>query len=210
MKAKTTVFGRILKCYNLPLEEVNDLNIQYEKEKSKLNSFGHRLAGRLDSELEFTNLIQSTNIFKSITDCLTDYIDTLEKVNLFEGNKGLEILSCWVNDMKEGEYNPPHTHHDLTGWSTVLFLKVPEYINDTKDPHKFKDGMLGFISHDSIGTTWAEPKVGEFYIFEAKHQHMVMPFKTKPKGKIRRTMSFNFVQKVLENERRSRYDTWLP
>ena len=69
--------------------------------------------------------------------------------------------------------------------------------------------MLGFISHDSIGTTWAEPKVGEFYIFEAKHQHMVMPFKTKPKGKIRRTMSFNFVQKILENERRSRYDTWL-
>ena len=210
MKAKTTVFGRRLKCYNLPLEEVNDLNIQYEKEKSKLNSFGHRLAGRLDSELEFTNLIQSTKIFKSITDCLTDYIDTLEKVNLFEGNKDLEILSCWVNDMKEGEYNPPHTHHDLTGWSTVLFLKVPEYIDDTKDPHKFKDGMLGFISHDSIGTTWTEPKVGEFYIFEAKHQHMVMPFKTKPKGKIRRTMSFNFVQKVLENERRSRYDTWLP
>ena len=56
MKAKTTVFGRILKCYNLPLEEVNDLNIQYEKEKSKLNSFGHRLAGRLDSELEFNTI----------------------------------------------------------------------------------------------------------------------------------------------------------
>ena len=49
MKAKTTVFGRILKCYNLPLEEVNDLNIQYEKEKSKLNSFGHRLAGRFNT-----------------------------------------------------------------------------------------------------------------------------------------------------------------
>jgi len=210
MKAKTTVFGRILKCYDLPLEEVNDLNIQYEKEKSKLNSFGHRLAGRLDSELEFTHLLGQTKLAKTIGECLNDYIDTIEKLGIFNEEKKLHILSCWVNDMKEGEYNPPHTHHDLTGWSTVLFLKVPEYIDDTKDPHKFKDGMLGFISHDSIGTTWAEPKVGEFYIFEAKHQHMVMPFKTKPKGKIRRTMSFNFVQKILENERRSRYDTWLP
>ena len=41
-----------------------------------------------------------------------------------------------------------------------------------------------------------EPKVGEFYIFEAKHQHCVMPFKVKNKGDIRRSMSFNFIEKV--------------
>jgi hypothetical protein len=195
MKASTLIFGRIVKCYELPIDAIDDLNNKYEKWKNKLPSFGHRLAGRLDSELQFTNLLEETKISKYLVDCMHDYVDMLEKVSLLEEKKPLEILSCWINDMKEGEYNPPHTHHDGTGWSTVLFLKVPEFINDAKDPHKFKDGQLGFVGHDGISTLWKEPKVGEFYIFEAKHQHCVMPFKTKIKGDVRRSMSFNFVSK---------------
>lgn len=195
MKAKTSIFGRIVKCYNLPLDGIEDLNKKYEEVKKDLNSYGKRLAGRLDSELDFTQIIQSTTLFPTIVDCMQDYIETLEKVNLFKGNKHLDILSCWINDMKEGEYNPPHTHHDLTGWSTVLFLKVPEFVNDVKDPHKFKDGQLGFIECNGVGTVWSKPEVGEFYIFEAKHQHCVMPFKVKKKGDIRRSMSFNFIVK---------------
>ena len=196
MRSQTTIFGRIVKCYNLPIDKINKLNFKYEKEKEKLNSFNHRLAGRLDSELEFTNILQSTDIFEDIVACMHDYITTLTQVNLGTGNQHLDILSCWVNDMKEGEYNPPHTHHDLTGWSTVLFLKIPEFKNDTgKNIHKFKDGQLGFTSADGIGTVYMTPKTGDFYIFEAKHQHFVMPFKVKNKGEIRRSMSFNFVEK---------------
>tara|TARA_R100001143_G_scaffold50274_1_gene45222 strand:- start:3055 stop:3663 length:609 start_codon:yes stop_codon:yes gene_type:complete len=194
MKSQTTIFGRMVKRYDLPQEVIDDLNYQYELQKQKLNSFGTRLAGRLESELEFTHLLRETKASKNLVDCMNDYIETLEKVDLYGGNKNLKILSCWINDMQEGEYNPPHTHHDLTGWSTVLFLKVPEFINDVKDPHKFKDGNLGFISTDGTGTTWMEPKVGQFYIFEARHQHCVMPFKTKEKGDIRRSMSFNFIE----------------
>ena len=110
-------------------------------------------------------------------------------------NKKLDIIGCWINDMKDGEYNPPHTHHNLTACSTVMFLKVPEFVNDAKDSHKFKDGQLGFISHKGVSTLYVTPKVGDFYIFEAKHQHCVMPFKTKIPGEIRRSMSFNFIQK---------------
>ena len=200
MKAQTTMFGRMVKCYNLPLDEVADLNTKYETAKEKLNSFGHRLAGRLESELEFTQLLQSTNIFKKITDCMLDYVDTCEKVSLYNfnfntGSRNLDIISCWINDMKEGEYNPPHTHHDNTGWSSVMFLKIPEFVNDVKDPHKYKDGFLGFTDVNGTNMTWMEPEVGHFYIFEAAHQHCVMPFKTKIKGEIRRSMSFNFIQK---------------
>ena len=128
---------------------------------------------------------------------MNDYIESIEKVNLFSGTKQLEILSCWINDMQEGEYNPPHTHHDNTGWSSVMFLKVPEFINDAKDPHKYKDGFLGFTDVNGENSTWFEPKVGDFYIFEARHQHFVMPFKVKNKGEIRRSMSFNFIQKFV-------------
>ena len=193
MKAQTTAFGRIVKRYDLSLEDINDLNTRYEAHKKKLNSFGPRLAGRLDSELEFTHLLGETNISKSIVDCMNDYMETLSQINLLPEKKPLKILSCWINDMKEGEYNPPHTHHDNSGWSTVLFLKVPEFVNDAKDPHKFKDGKLGFMGVWGSSCTWMEPKTGHFYIFEAAHQHCVMPFKTKTKGEIRRSMSFNFI-----------------
>ena len=193
MKAQTTLFGRIVKRYDIPLDAIQDLNTRYEAHKKKLNSFGPRLAGRLDSEKEFTHLLAEAEASKHIVDCMNDYINTLDDLGKFDEEKKLKILSCWINDMKEGEYNPPHTHHDTTGWSTVMFLKVPEFIDDTKDPHKFKDGKLGFIGHDGIYTTWTDPEVGHFYIFEAAHQHCVMPFKTKVKGKIRRSMSFNFV-----------------
>lgn len=202
MMAQTTMFGRMVKCYNLPHNEIKDLNDKYEENKNKLNSMAPRLAGRLESELEFTELLQSTDIFKSITKCMSDYIDTCEQVGLYnqnfkkEGHKNLQILSCWINDMKEGEYNPPHTHHDLSGWSTVLFLKVPEFKNDEVQEHKFKDGQLGFVEPNGVGTVWMKPKLGDFYIFEARHQHCVMPFKTKIKGKIRRSMSFNFINNI--------------
>jgi hypothetical protein len=196
MESQTLVFGRVVKKYILPLEEIEELNSKYEVAKKNLNTFGHRLAGRLESELEFTPILQSTKIYKSLCKCMGDYLKILNQVGLIDNShKNLDILSCWINDMKEGEYNPPHTHHNLTGWSTVLFLKVPEFINDVKDPHKFKDGFIGFISHDGISTEWIEPKLGDFYIFEARHQHCVMPFKTKKKGKIRRSMSFNFIIK---------------
>jgi len=196
MMAQTNVFGRVVKRYDMPLEAIDDLNNKYEAHRKELKSFGPRLAGRLDSEREFTHHIGQTIISKYIVDCMNDYIETLDKINLFVGTKELEILSCWINDMKEGEYNPPHTHHDNTGWSSVMFLKVPEFINDVKDPHKFKDGQLGFTDVDGTHTTWMEPEVGHFYIFEARHQHCVMPFKTKIKGEIRRSMSFNFIQKI--------------
>lgn len=194
MKAQTTLFGKIVKRYDIPLDQINDFNLKFETNKESLNSFGPRLAGRLDSELEFTHLLGQTKMAETIGECMSDYIDTLEKLGHFNEERKLHILSCWVNDMKEGEYNPPHTHHDMTGWSTVLFLKVPEFINDAKDPHKFKDGKLGFVN--DMGTIWMEPEVGHFYVFEASHQHCVMPFKTKIKGEVRRSMSFNFINNV--------------
>ena len=164
MLAQTTLFGRIVKRYDIPLNQIDDFNLKYEAHKKNLNSFGPRLAGRLDSELEFTNLLGETKISKTIGECLNDYIDTIEKLGIFNEEKKLHILSCWVNDVK--------------------------------DPHKFKDGQLGFVGVDGIGTTWVEPEVGHFYIFEARHQHCVMPFKTKVKGEVRRSMSFNFINNV--------------
>ena len=195
MKDDLFVTGKIIKKYYLPLDEIEELNEKYEKVKNTLGSLKKLLIGRLDSELEFTKILQSTKIFKTIVDCMNDYIEfSITAHNLKPGDYHLEILRCWINDMKEHEYNPPHTHHDRTGWSTVLFLKVPEFINDVTSEHKFLDGHLGFLSTNGIDQQWMKPNVGDFYIFEASHQHCVMPFKVKNKGDIRRSMSFNFIQ----------------
>tara|TARA_R100000664_G_C2753672_1_gene141108 strand:+ start:120 stop:731 length:612 start_codon:yes stop_codon:yes gene_type:complete len=197
---KLRITGRAISQHKLPLDEIEELNNKYEEAKNKLMSFGHRLAGRLDSELEFTNILQTLKIFKSISNCMNNHMEMLYDIHCSdEPQKPLHIMSCWVNDMKPGEYNPPHTHHDLTGWSTVLFLKIPEFINDVTNPHKFRDGSIGFIGSDGTTSDWIEPVVGDFLIFEARHQHCVMPFKTKNKTDIRRSMSFNF---ILESNRK--------
>ncbi len=85
------------------------------------------------------------------------------------------------------------------GGLLFYFLKVPKFIDDTKDPHKFKDGQLCFIMHGN-SCKYLNPKVGDFYIFRANHQHCVMPFKTKKPNEIRRSMSFNFIEKLPDVE----------
>lgn len=194
MTNKTYVDGKILKRYKVPLDEIEELNTIYEREKSRLLSKGPKLAGRIDSELDVTTFLTSTKIYTTLIKHLNEFIMASNHYDLFDKPLvDLNIISCWINDMKEGEYNPPHTHHDNTGWSTVLFLKVPEIINDVKHKHKFRDGQLGFVWDSGSGVKYFNPVVGDFYVFKANHQHAVMPFKTKIKGDIRRSMSFNFI-----------------
>jgi len=193
IKSELLILGRIIKKYKISKKDIDELNKKYEKAKDYLKSYGPRLAGRLDSELEILPIIGGTSAFKKISICMDDYIKSTIH---YGSNKAvpynLEIIGCWINDMVRGEYNPPHTHHDGTGYSTVLFLKIPEFINDAKDPHKFKDGHLAFTTLNGEGTQYIFPKVGDFYIFQADHQHSVMPFKTKTPYEVRRSMSFNF------------------
>ena len=195
------IFGKIACKYQVPLNQIKDLNIRYEKAKNHLDSYGPRLAGRLDSELDLMGIIKDAKIFKKITECMDDYINTSIHYRLVDpGPHHLEIIGCWMNDMKAGEYNPVHTHHNGTGWSSVLFLKIPHFINDTKDPHKFKDGALTFINVDGQSSNHIEPKVGDFYLFRASHMHSVNPFKTVNPDDVRRSMSFNFIIKPKEKK----------
>ena len=194
IKIETLVFGRIVNKYRFPLPIIKDFNKAYEKEKKNLVSYGPKLAGRLDTELSIIPVIEKTGAMSYFLTCMNDYLQSLMKYNCLPIKKyHCNILAAWVNDMVAGEYNPPHIHHNGTGYSAVLFLKIPKFINDAKDPHKFKDGNLGFIDVDGIGTTYQEPEIGDFYIFPANHQHVVLPFKTKNKNDIRRSMSFNFI-----------------
>ena len=189
---------KLVKKYKLPVDEIEELNQRYEEEKEKLQNLGHRLAGRIESELEITNMLPSLKIYNSFVRFMDDYINHSIRYELLTNKpKNLTIIGSWINDMKEGEYNPVHVHNTpySEGWSCVLFLKIPELINDAKHKHKFHDGQLCFLGYDRR-LHWVDPKVGDFYLFRANQMHTVYPFKTKIKGKIRRSMSFNIVEHV--------------
>tara|TARA_R100001086_G_scaffold225561_1_gene143922 strand:+ start:250 stop:879 length:630 start_codon:yes stop_codon:yes gene_type:complete len=190
------VFGRIVCKYRIELDLIDDMNQKYEdalKNTSLLKSKAKDLAGRLDSELDLMPILQSAKIFKRITECMSNYIDTcIEHGTCKPGPHNLDILSCWMNDMKPGEYNPIHTHNDNIGYAANLYLKVPKFINDVTEPHKFKDGFITFLAPNGTASESFLPEAGEFYIFQADHMHCVNPFKTKDPNDIRRSMPLNF------------------
>ena len=137
MKSKTLVNGTIVKKYEIPLKEIQQLNNRFEEEKSKLLSKSKKLAGRINTELDASTFIQELNIYKTLITSINEYIMASNHYGLIDVPvMDLHISSIWINDMKEGEYNPPHTHHNHDGWSTVLFLKVPEIINLKKKNEK--------------------------------------------------------------------------
>jgi len=194
---KIWVFGKLLLKYTIEQDLIDDINKKYEealKETNLLTSHGKNLVGRLDSELDVLPIIQSSKIFKKIAQCMSDYVDrSIEHGLCPPGPHNLDILSVWVNDMKPGEYNPAHTHNDNIGFSSNLYLKIPEFINDCKEPHKWVDGQITFIAPNATQLQSFMPKVGDFYIFTADHMHCVNPFKTKDPNAIRRSMPINFV-----------------
>tara|TARA_R100000149_G_scaffold40430_1_gene15645 strand:- start:206 stop:838 length:633 start_codon:yes stop_codon:yes gene_type:complete len=200
IKAETIVAGKIIRKYNLPTHEVDELNSIYEKNKNNLQSASSTLAGNIESELDITNILPTAKIINTMYECMQDCIaenSKLLQTKNFDNIKDYHITSAWINDMKDGEWNPPHTHNitkegKAIGWSTVLFLKTPE-MNNKGDLHKnYTNGMLTFIDVHGEKILWFKPKIGDFYIFDASHQHYVMPLQLKNPLEIRRSLSFNF------------------
>jgi len=105
------------------------------------------------------------------------------------------ILMSWVNFMRAGEFNPPHTHPgcDL---SSVLFIKIPEAL---KEEHKKFTGTgtgpgslsftYGEFQPHAISTRYFFPEEGDFFIFPATLTHFVTPFMSEGE---RISMSANF------------------
>ena len=105
------------------------------------------------------------------------------------------ILMTWVNFMRAGEFNPPHTHPgcDL---SSVLFIKIPEAL---KEEHKKFTGTgsgpgalsftYGEFQPHMISTRFFFPEEGDLFIFPATLTHFVAPFLSKGE---RISMSANF------------------
>ena len=107
----------------------------------------------------------------------------------------MHLNSCWVNEMKEHEYNPIHVHQGTlyTGLSSVMILKLPEsYGVEYSASDKPMNGRLQILGNSSGQFCNADysPNVQErdFYIFPYDVRHSVNPFNGPGK---RRTLSCN-------------------
>jgi len=110
------------------------------------------------------------------------------------------IVDAWVVSQKENEYIPVHTHYnqrESCKISGVLYLKVPEQINQSNNDIAIKggkDGQLVFTGMggaDLFSTTVqynVPPEAGWMYLFPSTLNHQVYPFKGAGE---RRGISFN-------------------
>ncbi len=119
--------------------------------------------------------------------------DKETRKNILNDEWYIEMLNMWIISQKDNEYQPIHTHPDCRV-SSVMYLKIPEYLSET---FKNEDGAITFINNVAKDSFWGTPsitilpEVGDFYVFTSSQQHFVYPFRT-PDGKgERRSVSFN-------------------
>ena len=90
-------------------------------------SYNKNLASHLDETFIFNPNEFKKNIDKAFNDYLNFY-ETYYNTTL--SNKKYDVTASWVNFMKAGDFNPPHTHGD--DFSCVLYLKIPDLLKKEK------------------------------------------------------------------------------
>tara|TARA_Y100000817_G_C16826384_1_gene531423 strand:- start:451 stop:1272 length:822 start_codon:yes stop_codon:yes gene_type:complete len=188
----------------------------------KRTPWGQNLAGQIvDEPLIPQEVLEKENVFGFFVNMVLEYIQSCmisQATKQFEGeilgqrdNWRVDLRSMWVVEQQPGEYNPMHLHTDCD-ISTVMYLKVPEFLPSQK-PEKKDDGSIYFVGDCGPsnklkrGTVKVNPVPGEFYIFPQHLLHTVYPYKTNDNF-ARRSVSFNAsfhhvdpnVNKVMKSE----------
>ena len=171
-------------------------------------SWGHNLAGQIDSELVIEHdILNQTGMmgffmgavrqFVMMCKCqqMPDHAEMIQKEEWLT-----QLITMWVVSQYPNEYNPAHIHTQCQ-ISTVMYLKVPEMLPSRKEHRAKDDGSILFFGNASrdidlsVPQLVCPPKVGDFYIFGAHQQHAVYPYRCAEgqKETERRSISFNAI-----------------
>ena len=187
--------------YVFKTEVDQDLINQCTEKGLKLTiSHSEELAGNLDHQMLFP--AEDRDWFYTKTKSIFEaYVDGYYKFHNINGfPTPPQLTKLWINFMKAGDYNPPHTHGDTL--SFVLFLNVPKELEEERKEFKGKSAGPGSITFNYGERTipkWTThqqtffPKTGDMYIFPAMMNHYLHPFKTKYVQRI--SMSGNITMK---------------
>ena len=192
----------------LPPEILNtmiELTDEIIDDKQSVNH-GKRLAGQIDTELLIPHeLLKQFGMMNFFTDLARQFVRTAliqnhpkDTQSVMDAEIFIEMLSMWVVSQQPNEYNPIHVHTQCQ-LSCVMYLKVPKFTPTRKDHRFMDDGAITFVSNGSIDTELSQPSltlrptVGDFFIFGAKQQHLVYPYRCEEGDTERRSISFNAV-----------------
>ena len=179
--SKFYYWGPLLFHTKISDEDISKILLLCIKEKDK--DYRKNLAGHIKEEYainthELNNIL--TPYFNNYLQCFTHWYET--------EIKSIEMISSWVNFMKAGEFNPPHTHTDCD-FSCVIYLDIPKkLIQENKEYigtnlQKGGPGSISFRlkisdSKYNISNVSCFPEKGDFFIFPASLEHFVFPFKS--------------------------------
>ena len=192
------------------LEEMIRITDEIVENKESAMSHGGQLVGQIEDEFVIETEILKVPISHSNQKKLIEFFLEMCKFYVikaqcqshpFNKEKWIKeewstyITSMWMVSQKDNEYNPIHTHEHCH-LSTVMYLKIPEYLPSRKT-NRNEDGCIVFTNNVARDVFWGvptitlKPQVGDFFIFPASQQHFVYPFRS-PDGKgERRSVSFN-------------------
>ena len=193
--------GQSVLAYRVPLDVFGTINQIYEERINELYPANKQLVGKIENEHSLffdgppNNKMKPHrhlphDVMKWFYEKFKHYLDW----NKVRGYK-MHLNSCWINEMKEHEYNPVHIHQGTlyTGLSSVMILKLPESYGDEYSAHdKPMNGQLQIMGNSTgqFANIDYGPEVeeGTFFVFPYDVRHAVYPFNGPG---IRRTLSFN-------------------
>jgi len=166
-------------------------------------NWGHKLAGQIKDELWIDHeILEREEVMGFFLDVARHFViqqycqtSPLKQKDIMAEEWYTNMNSMWIISQKDNEYNPTHAHTKCH-ISTVMYLKIPEYLPSRK-PDKNVDGAITFFNNASEDQFWGasqitiQPEVGDFYVFPASQLHNVYPFRTADGKEERRSVSFN-------------------
>ena len=202
LKFQHVNLGQTVLKYKVPYDVFMTINTIYEREYKNLPPANKILIGKIkkehslyyngvDSEKIQTHSFLPYDILKWFEDVYKHYLqfNDIEKFKL-------QLLSIWVNEMKEHEYNPVHIHRGtiFTGLSSVMILGLPDtYGVEYSAEDSPQNGALSIIGSAAgqFAKTDYSPAIrnGEFYVFPYDMRHCVYPFNGT--NQVRRTLAAN-------------------
>ena len=192
-KPEEIYFGQIAFKFQVSQGLVDRINAKCETLDDKTNAQDY-LVGKIKNEYHFTDYIEEVDTDLEIKDSIFHTVFNSPQDFSYE-IKNIHYQSAWINDQYENEYQGVHTHSGVEdiGFSSILYLKVPDFGKEVTDTGKKLNGRTQLIGN--CGGSWSnpthviEPKVGDFYIFPYDMQHVVYPFNGNG---MRRSLVINF------------------
>jgi uncharacterized protein (TIGR02466 family) len=149
-------------------------------------SHRHKLVGYFKDEYSYSKDDMSWFVEK-MKPYFLKHKDVCENEWYLTENPPIQLTSLWINIMRAGDFNPPHTHDGEL--SFVIYLKVPEKLEEEfnsyvgRSPDGNGAGAVTFgidfdaTKKNTISTMTFLPEVGDMFIFPANLTHFVAPFK---------------------------------